>query len=111
QRLTYKISKFKAVRSPANLSGSFIRRSPRSDSLGVWAELWRARGYIWTLSLEVGMKPTVGFIGLGLMGGPMARNLAKAGFPLVVWNRTREKAEEFVRDSAGFDVKVAANPL
>jgi 3-hydroxyisobutyrate dehydrogenase-like beta-hydroxyacid dehydrogenase len=56
------------------------------------------------------MKPTVGFIGLGLMGGPMAKNLAKAGFPLVVWNRTREKAEGVVRESAGLDVKAGANP-
>ena len=56
------------------------------------------------------MKPTVGFIGLGFMGRPMARNLAKAGFPLLVWNRTREKAEEFAREAAGLDVKVAANP-
>src|SRR3954449_4504656 len=30
----------------------------------------------------------VGFIGLGLMGQPMALNLARAGTPLVVWNRT-----------------------
>src|ERR1700683_2608603 len=56
------------------------------------------------------MEPTIGFIGLGLMGGPMAKNLAKAGFPLVVWNRTREKAEEFVRESAGSEVKAGANP-
>ena len=56
------------------------------------------------------MKPTVGFIGLGLMGGPMAKNLAKAGFPLVVWNRTREKAEQLVRESVGADVKAGANP-
>lgn len=32
----------------------------------------------------------VGFIGLGLMGRPMALNLARAGIPLVVWNRTPE---------------------
>lgn len=31
---------------------------------------------------------TLGFLGLGLMGGPMALNLARAGVPLVVWNRT-----------------------
>ena len=42
------------------------------------------------------MKPTVGLIGLGLMGGPMGLNLLTAGFPLVVWNRTRSKAEELV---------------
>jgi 3-hydroxyisobutyrate dehydrogenase-like beta-hydroxyacid dehydrogenase len=34
-----------------------------------------------------------GFIGLGLMGAPMAANLARAGFPLTVWNRTPEKSE------------------
>ena len=36
------------------------------------------------------MQP-IGFIGLGVMGGPMAINLARAGTPLVVWNRTAEK--------------------
>lgn len=35
----------------------------------------------------------VGFIGLGLMGGPMAANVARAGFPLTVYNRSPEKAK------------------
>ena len=35
----------------------------------------------------------VGFIGLGIMGGPMAQNILKAGFPLTVHNRTAAKAE------------------
>ena len=52
------------------------------------------------------MKPTIGFIGLGLMGKPMARNVLRAGFPLVVWNRTSAKADDLVRDGA----KLAANP-
>ncbi|HYQ65276.1 NAD(P)-dependent oxidoreductase [Actinophytocola sp.] len=34
----------------------------------------------------------VGFLGLGVMGQPMALNLARAGTPLVVWNRTPERA-------------------
>lgn len=34
----------------------------------------------------------VGFIGLGSMGQPMALNLARAGTPLLVWNRTRSSA-------------------
>jgi len=34
------------------------------------------------------------FLGLGIMGRGMAMNLAKAGYPLTVWNRTRSKAEE-----------------
>ncbi|QIY83997.1 NAD(P)-dependent oxidoreductase [Chryseobacterium sp. NEB161] len=37
----------------------------------------------------------LGFIGLGNMGHPMAKNLEKAGFPLFVYNRTEEKAEDF----------------
>lgn len=36
---------------------------------------------------------TVGFVGIGIMGGGMARNLVAAGFNVVVWNRTRSKAE------------------
>ena len=40
------------------------------------------------------MADTVGFIGLGIMGKPMAENLVEAGYDLVVYNRTREKAEE-----------------
>jgi len=52
------------------------------------------------------MAPTVGLIGLGLMGKPMGRNLLKAGFPLVVWNRTRAKADDLAREGA----KVGENP-
>ncbi|MFI6306907.1 NAD(P)-dependent oxidoreductase [Amycolatopsis thailandensis] len=36
----------------------------------------------------------VGFAGLGSMGEPMALNLARAGIPLLVWNRTPGKADE-----------------
>lgn len=42
------------------------------------------------------MPDTVGFIGLGIMGKPMAHNLLKAGFPLVVLNRHQEVTDEFV---------------
>lgn len=44
------------------------------------------------------MAERVAFIGLGIMGGPMARNLARAGFQLAVWTRTREKAEAFAAE-------------
>jgi 3-hydroxyisobutyrate dehydrogenase-like beta-hydroxyacid dehydrogenase len=37
----------------------------------------------------------VAFCGLGIMGGPMAANLVRAGFELSVYTRTREKAERF----------------
>jgi 3-hydroxyisobutyrate dehydrogenase-like beta-hydroxyacid dehydrogenase len=52
------------------------------------------------------VKPTVGLIGLGLMGRPMGANLLKAGFPLVVWNRTRGRAEALAQQGA----RVAASP-
>ena len=43
------------------------------------------------------MSMRVGFVGLGTMGQAMATNLAKAAFPLVVWNRTAAKAEPLLR--------------
>ncbi|MFH1381348.1 MAG: 2-hydroxy-3-oxopropionate reductase [Chloroflexota bacterium] len=46
------------------------------------------------------MKQRVGFIGLGIMGMPMARNLIKAGFEVTVYNRTASKAERMVSDGA-----------
>jgi len=42
----------------------------------------------------------VGYIGLGAMGKPMALNILKAGFPLTVFNRTVEKAEELLTAGA-----------
>ena len=45
------------------------------------------------------MAQTVGFIGLGIMGRPMAKNLLKAGYPLVVHSRSQGPVEELV--SAG----------
>ena len=42
----------------------------------------------------------LGYIGLGLMGKPMARNLLKAGFPLVVHNRSRAAVDELVAEGA-----------
>ena len=48
----------------------------------------------------------VGFIGLGIMGMPMARNLIKAGFKVVAYNRTVSKAEVLVKE----DAKKASSP-
>src|SRR5215204_7784064 len=46
------------------------------------------------------MAEKVGFIGLGIMGRPMAKNLIEAGYDLVVYNRTREKTEELASEGA-----------
>ena len=48
----------------------------------------------------------VGFIGLGIMGLPMATNILKAGYPLTVYNRTISKAESL----RGFGAYVAGSP-
>jgi 3-hydroxyisobutyrate dehydrogenase-like beta-hydroxyacid dehydrogenase len=50
----------------------------------------------------------IAFLGLGIMGRPMAANLVKAGFHLTVWNRTRERAEEFAAEHPG--VRAAGTP-
>lgn len=42
-------------------------------------------------------KPKIGFLGLGTMGAPMAANLVKGGFPLMVWNRTVARMEPLLR--------------
>ncbi len=46
------------------------------------------------------MAERVGFIGLGIMGGGMARNLLKHGFALAVWNRSAEKMTPIVEAGA-----------
>lgn len=45
-------------------------------------------------------KPTVGYIGLGLMGKPMALNIMKAGYPVIVHNRSRGAVKELVAQGA-----------
>ncbi|MGN6716788.1 MAG: 2-hydroxy-3-oxopropionate reductase [Candidatus Binatia bacterium] len=51
-------------------------------------------------------NPVIGFIGLGIMGKPMARNLLKAGHVLVVHNRSRAAVDEVTKEGA----KSAPNP-
>ena len=52
------------------------------------------------------MAETIGFIGLGVMGKPMAKNLIKAGFSLVVHNRSRAAVDEVAAAGA----KAGASP-
>lgn len=46
------------------------------------------------------MDPSIGFIGLGIMGKPMARNLIKAGYSLTVYNRSAGPMQELADDGA-----------
>jgi 3-hydroxyisobutyrate dehydrogenase-like beta-hydroxyacid dehydrogenase len=52
------------------------------------------------------MAKRIGFAGLGLMGGRMARNLVRKGFPTTVWNRTAERCAPLAKEGA----KVAPSP-
>jgi len=52
------------------------------------------------------MQKRIGFIGLGIMGQPMAANILKGGFPLTVYNRTPGKADELAAAGA----EVAGSP-
>jgi len=52
------------------------------------------------------MAQVIGFIGLGIMGRPMARNLLKAGYPLLVHSRSQGPVDEIVKAGA----KAAASP-
>lgn len=54
------------------------------------------------------MAERVGFIGLGIMGSRMAANVARAGYELTVWNRTRATADAWAADHAG--TRVATGP-
>src|SRR5690348_2172184 len=46
------------------------------------------------------MVERVGFVGLGVMGGPMAGHLLKSGKPVSVWNRSPGKADPVVQQGA-----------
>jgi 3-hydroxyisobutyrate dehydrogenase-like beta-hydroxyacid dehydrogenase len=50
--------------------------------------------------------PAIAFLGIGLMGKPMAARLLRAGYPLIAWNRTRAKAEALMP----FNGRVANTP-
>jgi len=51
-------------------------------------------------------QQTIGFIGLGIMGRPMAKNLIKAGYPLIVHSRSRGPVDDVVKSGA----KAASSP-
>lgn len=46
------------------------------------------------------MNKTVGFIGLGVMGNSMASHILEAGYPVLVYTRTKQKAEEILNKGA-----------
>ena len=66
---------------------------------------WRNRAHIISTKLrmsggEGNELPTIGFLGMGIMGVPMALNLLKAGFKVTVWNRSADKCDECIKAGA-----------
>lgn len=53
------------------------------------------------------VKPTIAFLGIGLMGKPMASRLLQAGYQVTAWNRTRSKADELAPLGAKVEEQVA----
>jgi 3-hydroxyisobutyrate dehydrogenase len=52
-------------------------------------------------------ETVIGFIGTGVMGKSMAGHLLKAGYPVLVYNRTKEKADDLIRQGAEWKETVA----
>lgn len=57
------------------------------------------------------MSTKAAFIGLGVMGYPMAGHLANAGISVTVWNRTSEKAQQWATDYSGTACKTIAEAV
>jgi len=78
----------------------------------------RFAAYAFALRLEIrnpaamSERLTIGFIGLGVMGGPMARHLASKGHRVTGYNRTEARAEKWQADqrSLGHETSLAATP-
>ena len=54
------------------------------------------------------MNNKVSFLGLGVMGYPMAGHLSKVGYDVTVYNRTKTRAEQWLKEFKG---SLAATPL
>src|SRR5450756_103934 len=87
---------------PTAACRSGVRDSPRSlgagrDAVGPPSGTTPGAG-----EMRSGMdtKPTIGLIGLGIMGRPMARNLLKAGYPLIVHDVDRSAVDALVAEGA-----------
>jgi 3-hydroxyisobutyrate dehydrogenase len=61
-------------------------------------------GKLGLIKLQIFMAEQIAFLGMGVMGGPMAANLARQGFPLMVWNRSPDKPGLHQAQQAGATV-------
>ena len=57
-----------------------------------------------------GERRKVSFIGLGVMGGEIARHIGRAGHELTIYNRSPERAKQWAQENPGLAARIAANP-
>src|ERR1017187_8239048 len=53
-----------------------------------------------TMTEDTGSMAKLGFLGLGIMGAPMARSLIRAGHDVAVWSHSKGKAEQLAKEGA-----------
>src|SRR5262249_11344473 len=87
---------FRAVQPP----GRAGNRLGQAAGHGRWREAGVRASVAVTAAYQGTVSTLVGFVGLGNMGLPMARNLLKAGYALHVFNRTPDKAESLLAQGA-----------
>ena len=87
---------------PRTATGPLLKK-PLWASLG---NLTNLRSFTARSDKEVKVSDKIGFIGLGIMGQGMARNILQAGFQLTVWNRTASKMDPLQAEGAA----TALNP-
>src|SRR5215217_2532799 len=88
--------------------GGTGRRHDRGPSIVYRAGSARSFGAPVHRTSTPDMTTRVAFLGLGAIGAPMARHLARPPFELAVWNRTAAKAEAFAAATPG--ARLAATP-
>ncbi|KAG0599306.1 hypothetical protein M758_12G141700 [Ceratodon purpureus] len=79
---------------------SFVSTSDATSARSGTA--WSKRSFVVRASSAAGeeKQPSIGFLGLGIMGTAMARNLVKAGYEVTVWNRSISKCDALVSEGA-----------
>src|SRR4051794_40715724 len=85
--------------APCMVSTAMRRRSAITKRQPIWRGSVRSTGLTSTCAPDR-MDHSLGFIGLGKLGLPIAQNLVAAGFALRVYNRTAEKAAGLVASGA-----------
>ncbi|PSR96171.1 Glyoxylate/succinic semialdehyde reductase [Actinidia chinensis var. chinensis] len=82
-------------RTPNHFSGRPISSFPTKPTFSLSFKAFCSQTSASTAKADE-MPVRIGFLGLGIMGSPMAQNLIKAGCDLTVWNRTKNKCDPLI---------------